>query len=363
MTSYPSRALIDMGALAHNLKVLGSATSSALIPIVKADAYGHGLPMILAGLADAPMVGIAQMAEALGSNRDGRVLTWIYDEDTDLTKAVHAGLDISIGAPWAIRALAEATRMVGRPARVHVEVDTGMTRSGLVSHTDIAEVSAAVAAGLFEPVGLWSHLARADEPDNELTRQQVERFREYRQVCERVGYRPQMMHLAATAGTLWHPLTHFDAVRPGIGLYGLSPNPEVATADQLGLRPVMTVVAPIVSLRDIETGVGVSYGHAFVSANPMRIATVPLGYADGVPRSASNRAEVSIRGMRCPVVGKICMDQFMVAVPENVQVGDTVTLWGAGGPSADEWAGWADTIGYEITTRLGPRVPRVKMNS
>lgn len=361
-SAFPSTARIDLGALAHNYSVLSARTSAPMIGVVKADAYGHGLIEAGRTLVEcgARYLGVAQLAEALTLREalDVPILAWIYTPGADLDRAIEAGIDISLPASWAIEEVASAADRVGKTARIHVEIDTGMSRGGLTQPEigPALERLAQLEGTSTTLVGLWSHLVRADEPDHPLTAAQLAALEVAREACAAHGLTP-LCHLANSAGLLWHPSTHLDLVRPGIALYGLSPNPAVETAAELGLRPVMNLEAPIVSVRDVPAGTGVSYNHT-ETVGPLRLATVPLGYADGIPRAASRRAEVQAGGRRRKIIGTVCMDQFIID-GTGLEPGETVRLFGEGAPGADEWASACGTIGYEITTRIGPRVPRV----
>ncbi|MDO5723296.1 MAG: alanine racemase [Flaviflexus sp.] len=359
---FPSTARIDLEALAHNHAVLAErAQGRPMIGVVKADAYGHGLAEVGATLLDCGVayLGVAQLAEAFTLREalpQAPILSWIYPPGADLVAAIEAGIEISVPAPWAIEEIASAAETAGTPARIHLEIDTGMSRGGLTAAQlgGAAERLAELEGRATEVVGLWSHLVRADEPDHPLTAQQTRQLIEAGETVANLGLHP-IRHLANSAGLLWHEATHLDMVRPGIALYGLSPNPAVASAEQLGLRPVMSLEAPVVSVREVPAGTGVSYNHT-EQVGPCRLATVPLGYADGIPRAASRRAEV-VAGRRRKIIGTVCMDQFVIE-GEDLEAGDCVRLFGADAPSADEWAAHCGTIGYEITTRIGPRVPR-----
>lgn len=270
-------------------------------------------------------------------------------------------------------------------AKIHIKIDTGMSRAGATLDDLPALASAArmaVDAGLIVVVGAWSHLSRADDLSPEGRESTASHLRYYEAgltVLEAVGITPQIRHIAATSGLLWHPDTHYDMVRPGIGVYGLSPNPEEASSADLGLQPAMTLMAPLTSVKIIDEGAPVSYGGTWRAPSRRWIGIVPLGYADGVLRAVSNRASVCVNAvtpMRAPIVGRVCMDQFMIDLgqaPDSsvssaqaakqapAAVGDMVILYGKPDefvPSADEWALAADTINYEIVCRVGERVPR-----
>ncbi|MDP9831933.1 alanine racemase [Trueperella abortisuis] len=363
MTEFPSRALISRAAFAHNLERVRAATSAEVMAIVKGNAYGHGLKRISrwAWEEGVRWFGVAQLAEALelrGYLPEARILTWIYTPADDLAEALDAGLDLSVGSLWALEKLAGA-----RHARAHIKVDTGMARGGL-SLAELEAHAGRIASlereGRIDVVGLWSHLACADEPANPETARQIERFERARQILHEAGVVAQRLHLSASAGTLWHPAAHYDMVRPGIALYGLSPNPAVATAAKLGLRAVMQLEAEVMTVRDVPAGTGVSYNHSYVTDEGAHLGVVPLGYADGIPRMASNMASVTVAGRECPIRGKVCMDQFIVE--GELSPGDVAVLFGdaaTGVATADDWAGLTSTIGYEIVTRIGSHVPRV----
>ena len=365
---YPAEARIDLSAIRSNLSsVREAAGEAAVLAVVKADAYGHGRAEVARALAPAAdYLGAAQLGEALALREEvgpgPRILTWIFAPGAPLAQALRADVELSAGAFWAIDEVARAARETGTTAKVHLKVDTGMARGGF-NLSDVAEASrrlrALQADGLFSVVGLWSHLARADEPESGTTERQIERFEQARAAARSEGIEPEILHLAASGGALWHPAARYDMVRPGIVLYGLSPNPEVATARELGLTPAMELSASLILERGVPAQTPISYGHTEKTEAPTRLGVVPLGYGDGIPRAASGVAPVSVGGVRTRIRGRVCMDQFVVDVPEAATAGDTAFLFGAGDlPSADEWAQACGTIGYEIVTRLGARVPR-----
>nr|NLD41767.1 alanine racemase [Actinomycetales bacterium] len=361
----PCRALIDLGALTRNVGLLRDRTDAEVMAIVKADGYGHGAVRSAAAAVagGASRLGIAHASEALsllGELPEVPIFSWIFGAGSDLAPAVDAGIELSAGAPWAVEAIAAGARTAGRTARVHLALDSGMAREGARIEQWDELVAVALAERRIEVVGIWSHLACADEPGSHETVRQTELFIDAVTRAERAGATPEMRHLANSAGTLWHPETHFEVVRPGISLYGLAP--DGSNPAEHGLSPVMRLEAELVSVREVPAATPVSYGGT-ATVGPTRLGTVPLGYADGAPRQASGRgAWVSVEGHRAEVVGRICMDQFVVDLgPESTaRAGDTVTVFGAGpgDPGVDDWARAADTVNYTITTSLGPRVPR-----
>lgn len=220
----------------------------------------------------------------------------------------------------------------------------------------LEQVASAQEQGRVEVVGIWSHLACADEPDHPANAEQETAFAEALALAEAQGVRPELRHLANSAAALLRPSARFDLVRIGLAAYGLSPAPGVFDAAAAGLVPAMTVRARAALVKEIAAGAGVSYGHRYLADHPHPVALVPIGYADGVPRHASGRGQVQLDGVRGTVLGTICMDQFVVEAPQSAMAGDEVVVFGpghAGEPTAEEWAEWAGTIAYEIVTRIG----------
>lgn len=362
---------IDLDAVRANAATLARrAGDAAVMAVVKADGYGHGmLPCARAALdGGARWLGVAFVEEALALRAAGitvPVLAWLLAPGDDIAAAVGADVDVGASAPWALEEIASAAVTSGRAARVHLKVDSGLGRAGATTADWPALVEAAAklqADGTLEVVGVWSHLAYADAPGHPTIARQQAAFAEALEVAARLGVRPQVRHLANSAATLVLPQTHYDLVRPGVAVYGLSPGPDVGTGAELGLRPAMTLRATVALAKRVAAGQGVSYGHQYVTDRETTLALVPLGYADGIPRHATNVGPVAIRGRRYTVSGRVCMDQFVVDVGDaQVQAGDDVVLWGpgdAGEPTADDWAMAIGTINYEIVSRVGARVPR-----
>lgn len=378
MSRFPARAVVDLGAVRANARALGDlAPTAQLMAVVKADAYGHGLlPVARAAVeGGATWLGVAQVSEALALRAGGvtaRVLTWLYAPGAPLAEAVAADVDLSVAAPWALREVADAARATGRTARVHVKVDTGLGRNGLTPADLPAVVDEALrleAEGVVRLVGIWSHLAFADEPGHPSLHAQGDLLRAAAADAEARGARFEVRHIAASASTLTDPELHLDLVRPGIALYGLTPVPQLGGPERFGLVPAMTVEAELANVKALPAGHGVSYGHHYVTPRDTVVGVVPLGYADGVPRHASGQdgapgAPLGVGGRRLAIAGRVCMDQVMVDLGPGAteRAGDRVVLFGTGadgGPTAQDWADAAGTISYEIVTRLGARVPRV----
>jgi alanine racemase len=337
--------------------------------VVKADGYGHGMVAVAraARAAGAEWIGVATGAEALAlreAGDTGRVLCWLAAPGADFAPLLLGEVDVAAYSVTQLEEIVAAARATGRPARVQLKFDTGLSRGGAPRSEWSALVSAARAAELEDTVevtGAWSHLACSDEPDHPANRAQTAAFDEALALVAEAGLEPGVRHLANSAGAVLLPETRYDLVRLGIAVYGLSPAPDVRTADELGLVPAMTVRGSVVLTKELAAGDGVSYGHTFVASEPMRVALVPMGYGDGIPRHASSAAEVLVGGVRGRVLGRICMDQFVVEAPGADPV-DEVVLFGTGShgePTATDWARWCGTINYEIVTRMGGRQTRL----
>jgi alanine racemase len=318
--------------------------------------------------AGASSLGVAFIEEAMELRAAGivaPVLCWLAAPGEPLADALAVDVELSASSVPALGEIAAAAQVAGCVARIHLKADTGLGRAGATEADwpGLCDAAAALAAdGVVDVVGVWSHFAFADAPNHPTVQAQISRFTEAVDVAEKVGLRPSVRHLANSAATLLTPGAHFDMVRPGISVYGLSPGPDVGTAAELGLRPAMTLRARVALAKRVPAGTGVSYGHRYVTPAPATLAVVPLGYADGVPRSATNTAEVLLAGRRRRIAGTVCMDQFVIDVgDDDVAEGDEVVLFGPGDrgePTADDWAAALDTINYEIVTRVGVRVPR-----
>jgi len=372
---WTGEVVVDLDAIADNTRALvARAGSAAVMAVVKADAYGHGLvPSARAALAGgATWLGVAQLAEALALRSAGvtePVLAWLHAPGQDLAPAVAAGVDLSASSPGAVAAAADAARRTGVPARLHLKIDTGLSRGGATVSDWPALVSAALVAqaeGSAAVVGAWSHYAFADAPEHPTVARQTGVFAEAVAAAEAAGARFELRHLSNSAATLTNPAARFDLVRPGLAVYGLSPVPDLGGPERFGLRPAMTVRARLAMVKDVGAGVGVSYAHAYTTPAPTRLGLVPLGYADGVPRSASGTGPVRVAGGLTTVAGRVCMDQFVVDLAglpgaAGARAGDEVVLFGDGrdgGPTAEDWARAAGTISYEVVARMSARLPR-----
>ena len=364
-------AEIDLAAFRANVANIQAFAGVPAVVVVKADGYGHGILECAreARVAGAAWLGVATPAEALmlrEAGDVGPVLAWLYGVEEDLAPLVAADVDVSAQSIEQIGRLTAAAGTAERRARVHLKIDTGLSRNGAPSY-DWQRVCAAAAeaehAGALEVVGVWSHLAAADEPGHPSIPVQLEAFQRAYEQARAAGLEPTFRHLANSAGALVVPESRLDLVRIGIAAYGIDPAPGIAARAGVALRPVMRLRSQLVNVKQIQAGAGVSYGWTWTADAPTTVGLVPLGYGDGIPRHASNRAWVGCSGGRVPVRGRICMDQFVIELGAGrvAEPGEEVILFGPGDrgePTAGEWADWCDTIGYEIVTRIGSRVPR-----
>ncbi len=367
-----SAVRVDRAAITGNVAALKDrAGAAAVMAVVKADGYGHGMvESAHAALAGgATWLGVATADEAIALRAalvDVPTLAWLLGPTDDWQGVIGAGVDVGVSAGWALDKAIAAASVTGTPSRVHLKVDTGLGRAGAqpVAWPDLVEATAkAQADGAVEVVGIWSHLAYADNPTHPTIEAQRQTFEDALAVAGRAGLQPVVRHLANSAATLRLPQTHYDLVRPGVAVYGLSPGPEVGAARDLGLTPAMTLATQVALTKRAPAGHGVSYGHRYTTTKETTLALVPLGYADGVPRHLTNVGEVAIGGKRYRIAGTVCMDQFVVDVGgDRVEAGDEVLLFGPGAsgePTAEDWAAAIGTINYEIVSRIGARVPRV----
>lgn len=365
-------AEVDLGAIAHNVRVLREhAGSAAVMVVVKADGYGHGAtPVARTALAaGAAELGVATLDEALALRRDGitaPVLAWLHTPGTDFGPALTADVQIAVSSLAQLNDLIDAARRTGTTAVTTLKVDTGMSRNG-VAAADLAEVLTALAHAVTEGTvrtrGIMSHLANSDDPANPAaTDLQAQRFDAMRAQADAAGVQFEIAHLCSSPGAMTRPDLVYDLIRPGIAIYGQTPIPALGN---MGLRPAMTLKAPVSMVRSIKAGDGVSYGHTWIADRDTTLALIPVGYADGIFRTLSNRLEVSVNGRRRPGVGRVCMDQFVVDLgpgPVDVSVGDEAILFGpgdSGEPTTQDWADLIGTINYEVVTAPRGRITRV----
>jgi len=394
----PTRVEVDLDAIAHNVaRLAAAAPQAAICAVVKADAYGHGaVPVARAAVdAGATWLAVALVEEGIelrDAGLEARILVLSEPPIAAIGDLIAAELTPTVYREPFIAVLDAHGQEQGRPIPVHLKVDTGMGRVGtLPGEWQDRLLQLATAAGV-EVEGLCTHLARADEPQVDTTTQQLAAFDRAVAQAARLGIRPRLLHTANTAGVLLHPASRRDLVRPGIGVYGLSPSSEVDAIDH-GLQPALRLVSEVSYTKYVSANTPLSYGHRWRAPEDGWVATVPIGYADGVPRRLTNRAQVLLGGRRRPVVGTITMDQLLVwCAEEEPGIGDEVVLLGAAhagprgttvgaGPDVpanpdpdappgrpdpveqrirvEEWADAADTITYEIVTSLSARLPRL----
>ena len=357
-----AEARIDLDRIATNINLLKGAENFPLMAVVKADAYGHGLVEV--GLAaeksGADWLGVALLEEAITLRTHGvraPILAWLVPPGSDFRKAVSHDIDIAVSS---IKAFTEVATLPGKP-RIHIEVDTGMSRGGFLDEwkellsSDFSTV---------EIVGIFSHFARADEPAEKQNVEQINRFNQMVSDLVSVGIIPEIQHLANSAATLKNSAAHFDLVRTGIAMYGLSPDVKtLGDSPSLNLMPVMQLRARLHVVKSVPANTPVGYGATAHTSMDTKLGIVAMGYADGIPRIAQG-AGVFIDGLRAPIIGRVSMDQFVVDLgpDSNAQSGDWVIVFGDGSKgeyTADDWGAASKSINYEIVTRIGPRVPRI----
>jgi len=363
----PTRVVVDLDALTHNLAAIRAHVRVPVMGIVKANAYGHGLVPVAKHLETqgVDQLGVAFLEEGIALRRAGLklpilVLGGIFGPQ--VAEFIRHDLDITVSSLDKLRQVEAAAESLGCKAGVHLKIDTGMERIGVHSYSSAPFIEAAVGSKHCTLKGVYSHLACADDPSSPMTTLQVKRFAEACAHFERLGAPMPPRHLANSGGVLHFPDTWLDLVRPGIAMYGVLPDP--ASQRTIDLRPALSLVSQVVYFKVVRAGNTVSYGATWIAPRDTRIVTIPIGYGDGWPRALSSKGEVLVRGLRRPIVGRICMDQFMVDLGADGTAynEDEVVLIGAQGGeaiSAEDVARVAGTIPYEILTGLNERIPRV----
>jgi alanine racemase len=361
-----AEAIVDLSAIKSNVELLKKTSGTKLLAVVKADAYGHGIiPVAQAAIsAGADYLGVALLEEAVSLREAGisaPILAWLVQPGSDFAQAIALDIDIAAASLKALSEISLASQQVQKKARVHLEVDTGMTRGGFLAEWD--QLGAAHVQDI-EIVGVFSHFARADEPGEKQNQDQMARFAEMVAKLEALGFSHLIKHLSNSAATLKNHAAAFDMVRTGIALYGLSPDvTTLGTSSALALRPAMQLRAALYLVKDVPAGTPVGYGASESTSRDTRLGVITMGYADGIPRIARS-AGVWHNGKRAPIIGRVSMDQFVVDLgPDSkAQSGDWVTIFGNGSHgeyTADDWGAASQSINYEIVTRIGPRVPRI----
>jgi len=363
----PTRIRVDLDALSHNLRAIRAHVGVPVMGIVKANAYGHGLVPVARQLEaqGVDQLGVAFVEEGIALRKAGiatpiLVLGGIFGPQ--VAQFIVHGLEITVSSLDKLRQVEAAAESLGRKAVIHLKIDTGMERIGVHGYSAGPFIEAAVASQWCVLKGIYSHLACADDPASPMTLQQLERFEDACAHFARIGAPLPLRHLANSGGVLHFPQTWLDMVRPGIVLYGVLPDP--ASRPSIDLRPALSLVSQVVYFKVVRAGSTVSYGATWTAPHDTRIVTIPIGYGDGFPRALSSRGQALVHGRRLPIVGRICMDQFMLDLgPDGSAYNeDEVVLIGAQGSEsirAEDVARLAGTIPYEILTGLNERIPRV----
>ena len=362
----PTRIRVDLAAIGHNFHALQAHARAPVMGIVKANAYGHGLVPVALHLQAQGIgqLGVALVEEGLALRRAGvtvPILVMGGIHAPQVTQFLACDLEVTVSSVAKLRQVEQAAASLGRKAVIHLKIDTGMERIGVHSENAGAFIEAAVASPWCAVKGIYSHLACADDPASPMTREQLQRFLHACGYFDRIGAPMPIRHLANSGGVLHFPETCLDMVRPGIALYGVMPDP--ASRPTVELKPALSLVSQVVYFKVVQAGRTVSYGATWTATADTRVVTVPIGYGDGYPRSLSSRGEVLVRGKRHPIVGRVCMDQFMVDLGPGGSAynEDEVVLIGRQGGEAiscESVAQAAGTIPYEILTGLNARIPR-----
>ena len=369
-----SRASVEINlfAITQNFKSIKSRTTADVLAVVKADAYGHGLIPVSKALeeAGADWFGTALLEEALNLRKAGilkPIISWLTPLGEDFKSAIDLDIDLGIPSIDLLDEVIKTASLTGKTARIHLEIDTGMSRGGVLSEWDqlIKSVLAGVNLKQLKVIGIWSHFARADEPDELMNQEQLSLFEEKVNQAKAAGIDAQFIHIANSAALFTNKSAHKNIIRSGIALFGLSPDVKtIGDSSSLGLKPAMKLKAKLNLVKEVKAGSSVGYGGTAVLKSDTKLGVVALGYADGIPRNTNNLAGVFVDKKRAPIIGRVSMDQFVVdlGITSTAKTGDEVIVFGDGSSgeyTVDEWAKAANTINYEIITRIGPRVPRI----
>ncbi len=358
--------LIDLSALASNVSKIKKQCGVDLMAVVKADAYGHGLVRVASAAlkGGASWLGVALLEEAITLRENGidaPILAWLVSPGSDFESALSKNIDLGISSIKGLQEITAAAVKTGKKARIHIEVDTGMTRGGFLDEWQ--ELLKADFSNL-EVVGIFSHFARADEPGQQQNEDQLHKFKHMVSELEKIGINPPIKHLSNSAATLNDKDSYFSLVRVGIAMYGLTPDiTHMGTSKELGLRPAGQLRAKLHLVKEVSKGVPVGYGASAHTPSDTKLGVVAMGYADGIPRIAQG-AGIFVKGKRAPIIGRVSMDQFVVDLGSDstAKSGDWVIVFGDGSHgeyTADDWGRASSSINYEIVTRIGPRVPRI----
>ena len=373
-----AEVLIDLGAIRENIKYLMAKSGKPALAVVKADGYGHGLlPVAKSALsAGASWLGVALLEEARALRQGGinaPIIAWLTPVTDDFASAISEDIDIAIPSLAHLEAITSAARSLGKCARVHLEVDTGMSRGGALNEWSelVRSAKSYQDSGLIKVIGIWSHFARADEAGHEFNNKQLENFKSAVAEAKSVGITPEVIHLSNSAAAINDADSHFDLLRLGIAIYGLSPDfSHMGSSEKLNLKPAMSIRARIHLVKDIPAGSQVGYGGSAITKVDTKLGVIAMGYSDGIPRSANSSAGVLVGNKRAPIIGRVSMDQFVVDLgrDSSAKAGDWAYIIGsnpsdsytsASSYTADSWASASATINYEIVTRIAARVKRI----
>jgi alanine racemase len=373
-----AEVLIDLGAIRENIKYLMAKSGKPALAVVKADGYGHGLlPVAKSALsAGASWLGVALLEEARALRQGGisaPIIAWLTPITDDFASAISEDIDIAIPSLAHLEAITSAARSLGKCARIHLEVDTGMSRGGALNEWSelVSSAKTDQDSGLIKVIGIWSHFARADEAGHEFNKKQLENFKSAVAEAESVGITPEIIHLSNSAAAINDVDSHFDLLRLGIAIYGLSPDfSHMGSSEKLNLKPAMSIRARIHLVKDIPAGSQVGYGGSAITKVDTKLGVIAMGYSDGIPRNANSDAGVLVGNKRAPIIGRVSMDQFVVDLgrDSSAKAGDWAYIIGsnpsdsytsASSYTADSWANASATINYEIVTRVAARVKRI----
>jgi alanine racemase len=365
-------AEINLTAIKKNIEYIKQKSNAQILAVVKADAYGHGLIPVAKAAVDsgATWLGTALLEEAIelrNNGIDANVIAWLTPLGEDFKSALSLKIEIGVSSIELLDEIVSASEEVGVIPRLHLEIDTGMSRGGVADQWEmlIAKVANLIKENKIEIVGAWSHFARADEPAEVMNKEQLDLFDNKVTQLRSLGIKPEFIHIANSAAALTNQASHKSIVRWGIGLYGLSPDVNnLGDSKKLGLLPAMKLKAKLNLVKKVKSGATVGYGATAKVLKDTKLGVISLGYADGIPRNANNSAGVFVAGKRAAIIGRVSMDQFVVDLGADslAKTGDEVIVFGdgsAGEYTVDEWAKACGTINYEIVTRIGPRVPRI----
>ena len=365
-------AEIDLDALGHNMRQIRAITNpdSLIMAVVKADAYGHGVADCAGVLLEngADRFGVATLDEAIELRRvfpDVPILILGSSMESEAEELIKNDITPTVYTYEFAKALSEAGEKLKKTVKVHIKLDTGMSRIGLLTddsdNREVIDIILSISRlPMLEIEGIFSHFATSDEADESYTCLQFKRFMSVCDELKSKGLIIPIKHICNSAGVMMYPEYHLDMVRPGVILYGMYPSDDVDKS-RLDLKYVMSLKSIVTYVKDIGPGRGVSYGKEYIADGTVKIATVPVGYADGYSRLLTGKAKISVGGRLFPVTGKICMDQCMIMVPDvnNIKRGDEALIFGNGAVTADDIAAWLGTINDEVTCMLSRRVPRV----